>query len=58
MVGEADRWPGLRGRPDGLACAFFFLFAGREPGSYQGVRKAMVRICPRNPRASQDEVHR
>jgi hypothetical protein len=44
MVGEADRWPGLRGRPDGLACALCFLFAGREPGSYQGVRKAMVGI--------------
>ena len=51
MVGEADRSPGLRGRPDGLACAFFFfffffffVFARREPGSYQGVRKAMVGI--------------
>jgi len=45
MVGEADRSPGLRGRPDGLACAFFFFFfARREPGSYQGVRKAMVGI--------------
>jgi hypothetical protein len=50
MVGEADRWPWLRGRPDGLACAFFF--AGREPGSYQGVREAMVGKRQRNPRAS------
>ena len=30
MVGEADRSPGLRGRPDGLACAFCIHFAGAD----------------------------
>jgi len=57
MVGEANRWPGFRGRPDRLACAFCFLFAGREPGSHQSVRKAVVGVWRRNPRASQDETH-
>jgi hypothetical protein len=35
----------------------FFLFAGRETSSYQGIRKAVVGMCPRNPKASQNEIH-